>query len=530
MKKTFLAVLCVALALAGALGGCSFGRLESGSLVITLPEAAFAAPSRGADSRAPGDAYSAFRVALGLNGTLLPIGEDGGTYIEKTGDDRTVRIDGLDAVSGYELYASVGTVIEGEPGSESGFVVQKYGESGRFAVTAGVTNTVKITARLSPFEVIVSGENASAVYLDGVMYRLSGNTVSFDIPIDTAPAVRSPQILTLSDSWRARSLGVGIEFVTTGEDRSQLWINTDRGVVPVREVYPGMFSLFEDFTPEAYEMDVDRSGGVFITPLLASPEEKRLRLIFSQGKGRIGGALYEFKPDPPEGETTPSWKWFTLKDGMDPDSDLYVEGLEGMKDRLDQVTSYFVSDYDIHDRYSYFVPASTLLIPPFRLGSEIVGQYDQYYAENRENPDLAWIMDILGDNAISVEKAEDGAGAVIRSVSEADGRLYVGTDRGVYTCTVNPETGVITGVFSRIADTARHDVLKVRAIEAAGTVHAAALTAAGNLLVLRNTAAPMIYRFHSGLPDNPYDISWYLEDGIPRLLVTGEKRVVSGTF
>jgi hypothetical protein len=555
MKKvTYRALFALAVLLV-VLTGCSFEPRGSGSIDIRLPtlkELGTRPVKTSSSARGELEDDIFFRLYLEDSaGNLLPIGENDEEYIQGMSGD-TLTIGDVPAGTGYRLYASLyypdgyGT----EPDWEND-AVWRYGVSEPITVSALRKSTAKISVkpREWAFESVKYDQNVSALS-DGMMvYTLSENTVELisqfgDIPENT---------YTVGQGYTARSLSMGLDIIETlyyGWDgipmpNPQVWVNTKPGGPRGYGVYyddPPEFLSLIDTLPE---LDTDHSGALHLIGLDEELQTDFFSLLFYQGEGRLLGAFCD--RDDQSGEFMLDPFDFTEICNVNNLSQ-YIAGFDRFSGVLGG-TEPLIADFSLHhgietSYYAYVVPSPVLvgagLPQAIRIGDDV---FQAYLADvalgdfaDGEKVDYAWLSEKLftDANTISVD------GAVIRSVvsgsdifgdGDPSNVLYIGTDRGVYTCEIDQDGQIVPEAVPTLIEGTEYDIVKVRAkvvFEIDDLVtYGAAITRNGTILTFRNGELLDEYPFCAGFPRNPRDLSFFQEH---EEIYNGETYVLKSTL
>jgi hypothetical protein len=545
MKKAMRFAFCFSIVCIILAAGCVFeprAVSETGSIITTLPFSL--AGKQGPVYSSSGSIRNLpegvrFRLYLERAGKLTQI--NGADYVEGESGD-VISIDNLDPAY-YKLYASISTAPEEEP-----FQVWRYGATDPVEVKAGKTSeaTIYVESEETPFETVKTATNAWVSIINDystTVFSLEGGTLRVIIPEnEDNPDYEDEYVLDVGAG--AKSLSMGMSQDRISSPYKEMWVNTDQGILRVvRDMGNGMvLSPWEDPVPPGMELDTDHSGGLFLSGEYSDEEletsrAKDFSLMFYQGEGGLKGAYNDEWVESQEPAYTlvpENITWFDLFDNLPGFEFFGNNGPLANNELLFTDYNVYGSDYS-SEWFAYVVPSQGLRtldpdIPAaFRIGNEVIRAYLRDYPEGG-SISYDWLKDVLftengEENIISISDAWDGENAVIRSVAAVDnpqdydggGRVYIGTDRGVYTyrITTDGRKNWEVGYTECVYDTERYDIVKVRAVKRydqyGDTTYAAAITRDGSLLVLMENMLVKVYPFCAGLPMNPKDAFIYLD-------------------
>ena len=403
----------------------------------------------GASSRALNGEITHARVFLLSDGYSLLKFQDGNYHFEAENSSGEIVITGVPS-GNWNVLLSLGKLSEGV------FEEIKYGESGEIFLSPGVKNEVNIALKESPFTVsaTLSGKNVRGVVGVGTkVYATSGNILyegaSSVYPMSEIPA--------LPEGYSINSLSRGMWF-DNGSSASELWINTTKGIVPYRG---GDYKT--DF-PQENPVSVLKSGAMYF-PVDEDRELPAILIYYRRPKG-FGGIYIDTENLDPA-----NWEWTNV-------------------DLSESLAGELIYDFTIRKDYGYFASS----IGAFRLSEAVMREGDS---------------DIVAQAEFFSIK-EGGEEVVVFSLDfdEEAGRLYIGTEKGVYSATPH-DTEVLANI-TRIGNTEGYPFFRV----SVSKNYAAFLTVYDLFILDKSTTPAKLYklRFNSGFPGSITGMDW-INDG-----------------
>lgn len=491
MRKTCFSLLTIAAALAGALVfvSCSFGTSTfGGRLTLTIPATYINASRANASGKALSSETTAVRLWLESQGSCVALG-DGTDYLEKTVSvgDNGITLEGIAPSTGYKLYVSI------DAGVSDDFFPGRYAVSDEFAVSAGATTAVALTAMSAPFVRLGYAQNPpvarKALSLNGLVYFVDGSKLysvkpdGSDIK-DLGTVPQTPQGLSFGRAFSATSRTLG---------DPQVWIDTTAGVYP----YSGAIEsspIPGSETINALDSSVTRffaaSGNN------AGTEDIIVyRAAMDYGVSAYGADHWDYMPSLTQGNSS----------------------VESFMTSLNINTDNIVSDLQLLFDSTGSLSRAYVVIPAF---STVVmdRQAVMDLFNNVHSVDQSWIKDNVLNSNMQIRPA---GSSIVKSIGATTSRIYVGASDGLYRALAD-SSGKVSGSLEKVALPKSQNIRKVRVMEADGITWAAALGADGTLYIVKDSAFKTEYRAATGMPacdSSTYggDIQW-TDAG---LLVTG---------
>lgn len=360
------------------------------------------------------------------------------------------------------------------------FLTDFYGNSVEvFSIVASeepVDQEIEVQASpFSPGSVMGSPVSSIAV-IGGTIYVHSGDTIYYG----SAPGTPDGTI-TMPSGYSIYSISQG---TNESSKNPELWINTNKGIVPYRDK-----DLITTFS-EALLRDHGTDGKLPIHFSGTYTMESAMIVFYlspDEGEGAgLGGVIAE-NDDPT------SWSWFDISQVTD------EPGFEALGDYLKGEVIY---DFVATEKFGYFVT----IINAFGVSETI-------------KDDIATIdfteitFDQISGLANFISVKEGGESLSIYTVAQEKDKLYLGTNKGVWINTIDPETGELIGKPNKIENTDGYEIKKmVSAVDDTGNIYVAAITDS-DLLIVKNDAIHQSYSFHTGLPGLPGELNSIIWDG-----------------
>ena len=442
-------------------------------------------------ARALGDtSNSTARVyLLDSNNAVFPLGEDKEykeSVISSAGTD--VNLDNIPAGSGYRVLISIGNLS-----ADGKFLdVAQYGQSEQVSISSGSIADVNITLKDSPFSKYLKGKEIMGVKInpaDNWIYAAD----STGLYSGTDPGSMENNRLSLSDtgtSYEVQSLSIGKVISGTSIIEDQVWLNTDKGILPYNgssfntNFSKNLSGVTKILDSGALDVSID-------TPAVS---------IFYQVDGGLGGVYVTDSTK----DTPKVWDWLNI-------------------DLSDIISGQPVSSFYITDNYAYFATK----LGAFRLSADIITTYN-----GNDIPDL---MDYADFFSVTDSKGEIPIISLAGYTSGSDAYLVIGTERGAYTVKLtesDPENVFATTATPELVNgTAGYNITKIAVTSSASYI---AMLSDRDLFI-SNGSAVTHYPFNSGLPGTLTDsglpgkltdFTWFNDT---ELLISGTEGLVSIT-
>lgn len=454
MKRKLIrtTILITVIFISAALAGCYFvPEGETGSITVDLGSAA--------GSRSLSEDADAARVyLLSDNGAVFDFG-GGALYAEGTiGGEITVE--NVPAEK-WNVLVTAGKTVDGI------FIPTNYGETGMVEVTPGVNNPHTITMQPVPFDWAenLAGEALSGVVTFGTDIYASSSGLYSGTGMDNMSAFSFPAGYTIN------SISEGQWFGGT----SELWVNTDKGIVPYRSGWV-----------ENFQSAADPAFGVWKSGSYYDAGAADVTVFFRSNNG-FGGVNI-----PTAGTPVADYDW------------------ENYTDFDEALTGELIYDFFLQGDSTYFASA----LGAFRLSSDIVENPDgDFFAE----ADFFEVVQGEGDEAETLPV--NGVGYLPVGLED---QIVMATDGGVFFANLDDlsgETLTVTGITETLGEA----FSKVAVTGNAAEARAAAVTAT-RLYLLKFTAGPPVsievksYGFHAGYPGGVEMLQWTDDN---RLLIAG---------
>ncbi len=365
-----------------------------------------------------------------------------------------------------------------------------YGVSTLTEISPGVDNNVAITTADTPF---AWSEALAGAAFNGVVTIDSGIYVSTSSKLyegtGTADLEEISPVFNYSE-YAIESISQGTFFNPTdllNDSRSELWVNTDKGIVPL---WPGGFN----YSFQNTQFPVVKSGGYFEAQVDADNSPSNLT-IFYKTPSAFGGLNVENTIDNNDiGSIDPStWAW------------------NNNDDFTSSFTGELVYEFFIHGGYTYFATK----IGTFRMDNAVTGTGGSDFFTSAQE--------------ISIAGTEAGSaipiyGLDLLSTAPSD-TVILATQSGVFTATLTGDDSVISDL-QLIPGTAGKTFTQTAASDASGT-YAAAVSTTGLFIFKKEGSGYIAKEFpvYTGLPGAITAVEFKEDSHV--LVAAGESGVLS---
>lgn len=459
---------------------------------------------------------------LSINLGSKALGEDSYVRIQILNNGQPVVLEAPDKVvyeqkldGSVQSYTSPGLVpgpgyqvvlVTGKKNTENGkFVVSYYGSSEVFAVSSGLNLAKEVLLKASPFESLTQTGNGVVAVVDGTLWYVDGATLSAESFAGTKTSV-STNVSALSGK-NIQGLSVGKLFgpQVSGKNTftNELWVNTDKGIVP----YYTATGFDANFMPADLEPSVTNSIGVFFEGDSSDPGSL---VYFYKGKGQVVGGTSESDNN----KATKDWDWGDLASMKN------NEDFASFRDLIDSITKDIVTTFAVSDDFVYLsTPIATVI-----LNQSLQDAVQAYKDANPDTPLTAdWITENVLDNDAANVRIYDNLHQeqVITAISTAGGLTFASTARGLYVADVSSE-GVETAAgyieFTAVPVTT---YVGLASMLYNSDVYTAALSAKGDLYILKNRVLVSTFPSYSGLPGAKASLSFWKNSAGLWLIASG---------
>lgn len=486
LNKLLFAVTFVAVIV-----GCSMAP-PAGTITFTIP-ASYIDPQGSVEGARGTGVATTVRIWMESRNQPKPLGTTTAYYEQAIPDTRTVTLEGIVPATQCVVFLSLGE------GTGSGFTPLRYAASSAFDVIAGSTAYVLMTPATSPFEKLASYVDPEGVRSLDTDYGL------YFLAEDTLYRYGEPEpLLTIAG---ANSLDAGKVIVPDVQALGafRIWINAADGI----HVYDPALRVSEGVLAGTDGYNIVESGIVRVQ-MDGTPYD----IPYYQRPGSAGGAYFN------QG----AWEWVDaigyLRDNPNM-ADLY----NLIKDATSRLIADLELHYDVDGNISYGY-AVVPILNTFRIPASIANLFGDGAEPIPDPVTFDWIKRTFLQPSYLVDvPLVEGIKPLIKSISEAGGYVYIGTNQGIFVGTTGTEGAINEGSLTYVTLPRKVEIARVRATEYEGFTWAAALTRKGAVEILRNGQFLTGYRFHTGVPE--------AEDGLAEktgeLYWTADGLVVAGT-